>query len=177
MLRRFGGTILAILIAAVGVIGILAFLSARDESTFESKVRAPGRGFADLGARHLRPGEPHARYNSQPPTSGAHVPEAIRRDAVALSDDQILHALENGNVVLVYGTRTPPLALRAVEQALDARFTPGLASEGAAVILVRRRGTRGVTALAWRREQRFASAGDPGIVEFADYWLGRGAGS
>ena len=91
----------------------------------------------------------------------APAPAPIRsdRDGTRLSEDQLLHALELGDVVLLYGTRAPPAALRALQREVSGPFDPVLAANGAAVILGYRPGTDGVTALAWRRVLRAPSAG------------------
>jgi hypothetical protein len=99
----------------------------------------------------------------------------VTRDGAELSDDQILHALEAGNVVLVYGTRVPPRALRALAVDVAGPFAPALVRAGQAVVLARRPGTRGVLALAWTRLLRTPSPDDPQLRAFAEAWLGRGA--
>ena len=46
---------------------------------------------------------------------------------------------------------------------------------GQVVVLGRRPATRGVVAVAWRRQLRAERPDDPALREFADFWLGRGA--
>ena len=121
----------------------------------------------------LRRGELRPVYDSDPPTSGAHVPQAVLRDRAEISDDQLLQALEVGNVVLMYGTPQPPRGLAEIARAVGGRFTPALALSGQAVILARRPGIRGVIALAWTRMLRSLSG--PELRGFAQFWLGRGA--
>jgi hypothetical protein len=177
--RARGGaaTVAVVLVALAGGIGLLAFFVARDDAPVRSgDARGPGQAFADQGARHLRPGgRGRGAYNSSPPTSGPHVPAAISRDEAPLTDDQLLHALELGNVVIAYGTRSPPPGLRELARDVAGPFDPALARAGQAVILARRPGTRGVVALAWRHLLRAPSAADPGVRGFAEAWLGRGA--
>jgi hypothetical protein len=60
---------------------------------------------------------------------------------------------------------------------MSGAFDPSLAAAGQAVIIAPRQGTRGVVAVAWRHLQRAPSATDPAIRDFAEAWLGRGAGS
>ncbi|MGB2710526.1 MAG: DUF3105 domain-containing protein [Conexibacter sp.] len=177
--RRIGGLLIAVLVAFGGVILLLLFFQGRDHSQLSGSratVAGPGHAYPDRGHAHLQAGErPRVRYASDPPTSGPHVPVAIRADATLLSDDQILHALELGDVVLLYGSARPPAALRALARELAGPFDPALANVGQAVVLGRRPGTTGVVALAWRHLLRAASAEDPAIESFAAFWLGRGA--
>lgn len=158
-LRGIGLTLLTLVVALGGFVLVLLFFEGRDESAVPQQAdgaRVPGRVVADQRR--------------------AQAPAPIRRDATALSDDQLLHALELGDVVLVYGTSTPPRALRALQERVSGPFDPVLAANGAAVILARRAGTEGVVALAWRRILRAPSASDPALEDFADYWLGRAGG-
>jgi Protein of unknown function (DUF3105) len=181
--RRAVGVIITIVVALAGGIGLLLFFVARDDAPVDSAgngaadVRGPGQTFPDQGARHVPPAQRgDARYNSDPPTSGPHVAEAVRRDAIVLTDDQVLHALELGNVVLAYGSAAPPPALRSLAREISGPFDPALVQAGQAVILDRRPGTNGVVALAWRHLLRTRSPSDPELRRFAEFWLGRGAG-
>jgi hypothetical protein len=166
-------------VALAGGIGLLAFFASRDTGEVDrARPEGPGQVFADQGARHLAPGRRGpVKYNSDPPTSGPHVPQPVRRDQTVLSHDQVLHALETGNVVLAYGSARPPRGLRALaDEAGGGPFDPALVPAGQTVILARRPGTRGVVALAWRRLLRARSASEPRLRTFVDRWLGRGRG-
>ncbi|MGN6190411.1 MAG: DUF3105 domain-containing protein [Conexibacter sp.] len=158
-LRRLGLGLLTLLVALGGFVLVLLFFEGRDSSQVPQDAGrgAPGQAVSDQ------------RRASGPPAP-------IRRDGVQLTDDQLLHALEQGDVVLLYGTSAPPPQLRALQERVSGPFDPVLAANGAAVVLARRSGTGGVTALAWRRVLRAASASDPQLERFADYWLGRGRG-
>jgi len=159
-LLRLGIALLTVAVALGGFVLVVLFFEGRDSSQVPNAAgnrAAPGQVVTDQ--RH------------------AQAPAAIRRDAVRLSDDQLLHALELGDVVLVYGTRTPPQSLRALQRKVSGAFDPVLAANGAAVILAYRAGTDGVVALAWRRMLQVPAASDAALEDFADYWLGRGAGS
>jgi len=114
-------------------------------------------------------------YDSNPPTSGPHAPEPVLRDATRLDDDQLLQALQAGDVVFIYGTHTPPAGLRALANALAPPFSPALAASGQAVILARRPGVKGIVGLAWTHLTRAQTTNDPRLRAFANVWLGRGA--
>jgi hypothetical protein len=176
--RRGGGALiglLASLLAIGGVVALIAVLNNRDEPGV-AHVTGPGRAAKDLGHRHLRPGESAGvRFSSNPPTSGPHVPAKVTRDGFPLSNDQLLQALEVGNVVLAYAPGAAPAPLRSLAQEVAGPFSAGLAAGGQAVILMPRAGVTGVVALAWGHLKRGASPQDPGLREFAEFWLGRGA--
>lgn len=168
----------ASLVLSVGLIILLSgYFAGRDQAGLSSATQGPGLTFPDQGNAHLRPGQPHPPYNSDPPTSGPHVPEPVVNDRAALNNDQLLHALSLGNVVLMYGTPTPPPGLSELASEVAGPFTPALARSGQAVILAQRAGTSGVIGLAWTHMLRVATPSDPMLREFVEFWLGRGVGS
>jgi hypothetical protein len=169
--------VLVSLAIAIAVIVLLSGgpLSGRDNPGLTGPINQIGLAFRDLGDAHLIPGSKLPHYDSKPPTSGAHVPVAIRHDRSVISDNQLLQALELGNVVLMYGTPEPPPALRRLADSIAAPFTPALAAAGQAVILGRRPGTRGLIALAWTHLLHVRSATDRRLRSFILFWLGRGA--
>jgi len=162
---------------SIGVIAVMSggLLAGRDQPGVSGGGGGLGDQFRDLGHAHLRPGELRPAYNSNPPTSGAHVPEPVLRDRSELSDDQLLQALEVGDVVFMYGTDAPPPGLVALARTVAAPFTPALAAAGQAVILARRSGVDGVLGLAWTRIVHVSAANDPLLGSFASAWLGHGA--
>jgi hypothetical protein len=162
---------------AVGIIALLSggLLAGRDNPGITGQNGPLGAQFRDLGHAHLTPGAPHPAYDSQPPTSGAHVPLAITRNASQINDDQLLEALELGDVVLFYGSARPPAGLPALANAIAAPFTPALAAAGQAVILARRVGTNGVLGVAWTRLIHVRTAADPALRSFVLFTIGQGA--
>jgi Protein of unknown function (DUF3105) len=160
------GTALA---AAILLVNAIVF-NARDDSPV-NVVTGPGEAFRDQCAAHTR-GQSET-YDSTPPTSGPHLPKAPAREQIA-SPDELLQALELGDVVILYPSRTPPLALRKLQDDLAGPFDLAVAAVGQSVILSRDPTVDQITALAWRHRLRVASAGDARLREFADFWLGRG---
>jgi hypothetical protein len=168
--------LLASLALSVGLIVLLSgYFAGRDQAGVSSAGSGPGQAFTDLGHAVLRPGQPRPSYDSDPPTSGAHVPAPVVRDQAPLSDDQLLSALQLGDVVIAYGGRRPPPSLVQFAHSVAPGFTPSLAATGGAVILASRPRTAGVVALAWAHLLRVRSASDPALREFVGFWLGRGA--
>lgn len=169
--------LLGSLLLAGGLIAVLSGLFAgRDQPGVSGSQAVLGRAFPDLGHAHLRPGDHRPVYDSNPPTSGAHVPEPVLRQSARLSDDQLLEALELGDVVIMYGSPSPPPGLPQLARSIAGPFSGALAAAGQAVILEPRSGTRGIVALAWSRMLRVRAPGDPRLREFAQFWLGKGSG-
>jgi hypothetical protein len=178
--RRIGAAALVIALAAAGAFALIALLSSRDSSTF-SIPAGPGQQFADLGNRQLASGTPDPRYASDPPTSGPHVAAPVRADDEPLSADQLLTALADGDIVLVFSDPRQAAALRALADGVAGPFDPSVAAAGQAVILDPKPaasaiGAATVTAVAWRHMLRAAAPSDPALRAFVSFWLGRGAG-
>jgi Protein of unknown function (DUF3105) len=167
---------LASLALSIGLIALMSgYFAGHDPADVTGSVSGPGQAFPDQGHAVLRAGQARPRYDSSPPTSGPHVAVPVQRDGAALSDDQLLQALQTGNVVFMYGTRAAPPGLPSLARALAPPFSPGLAAAGQAVILARRSGIAGVLGLAWAHLVRVAEPTDPLLRSFANFWLGRGA--
>jgi hypothetical protein len=168
--------LLASLALSAGLIAVLSgFFTSRDEGSVSVGPSVAGQRFRDLGDAELKPGERRPAYDSDPPTSGPHLPEPVTRDLVRLNEDQILGALAAGDVVIAYGGRKPPPGLATLARALAPPFSAALAGAGQAVILTRRPATEGLIGLAWAHMVRVQVSSDPRLREFAAFWLGRGA--
>jgi hypothetical protein len=167
----------ASLLLSVGLIALLSgYFAGKDPANVTGTATPVGEQFRDLGHAALKPGQPHPAYDSNPPTSGPHVPEPVRTDEARLSDDQLLQALQEGNVVILYGTRRPPPGLTGLAQKLaGGPFSPSLAAAGQAVILAHRPGTTGLVGAAWAHLVHVSAPNDSLLQSFVQYWLGRGA--
>jgi Protein of unknown function (DUF3105) len=167
---------LASVVLSVGLIAILSgFFAGRDQAGVTGTADAVGQQFKDLGHAHLSPGQLRPAYDSVPPTSGAHIPEPVLRDQTRLNDNQLLQALEDGNVVIEYGGLRPPPGLLNLANSVAGSFTPALAASGQAVILSRRPGTVGLIGLAWTHLLRVRGPNDPNLRAFAEQLLGKGS--
>ncbi|RKQ87277.1 uncharacterized protein DUF3105 [Solirubrobacter pauli] len=154
---------------------LIIVLASRDSSQVDPGTAAgPGTLEADRGAQVVTTGpDTPASTADAPPTSGPHREDPVDADRTELSDDQILTALAAGNVVLAYDGAAPA----KVQEDVSGPFDPELAAAGQAVILAKRPGVGGVQALAWRHRLKASGPDDPQLREFAEAWLGQGAGS
>jgi hypothetical protein len=163
-LRRFGLVLVGVVIAVAGLIALAVAFNARDDA-----------GLDDAAVQG--PGEVQPEGGGEWPTSGEHETALVRRDRRELSDDQILTALEAGNVVILYDAPDPGTSLLRLQREVAGPFDAEVAAAGQAVILARRSGAGPATALAWRRVLQSEDSGDPQLREFAEAWLGRGLGN
>jgi hypothetical protein len=170
------------LAVAFGAIALLSgYFTSHDPGGVTGSLSGPGLVYRDLGNAQLAPGAARPRYDSNPPTSGPHVPAPVLKDRTVLSDNQILTALAAGDVVLMYGGATPPPGLADLARATAGPFSPALAAAGDAVVLARLPGINGIIALAWTRLLPITgmvrvTGGDDGVLkQFIQSWLGQGA--
>jgi hypothetical protein len=163
----------AVLIAAAGCVALIAVLTSQDSSQVDA-ASGPGVLEPDHGQGRRSGAPAPASPADRPPTSGAHLEQHVLEDQVELSDDQILDALQSGNVIVTYEGRKPPAALVALQRDVQGgAFDPFLVGAGQAVILARRAGA-GTQALAWRRRLVASGPEDPKLRDFVDAWLGQG---
>lgn len=163
-----------VVLALAGAVVILLIVAGSDNPGGQT-VSGPGATLPDAGSGELPAGR-HAPLGNpaDPPTSGPHAAATITGDASPLTNDQLLDAIERGNVVLLYSAGQPPVALRAIAAELAPPFTPALVAAGGAVILAPRRGVNGVIGVAFRHLIRAPSPADPALAQFVNSWLGRG---
>jgi len=91
---------IGIAVVAAAVVGYFAYRAVAD---------LPGAVMADLGNVHIQsPGDPHTPYNSEPPTSGPHLPYlapwGIHTEPI--SKELQVHNLEDGGVMVQYNCPT-----------------------------------------------------------------------
>lgn len=86
---------------ALAVIAVCAFLIWQE---LQPTPPRPGSSVPIQTARHIDPGETHEPYNSDPPTSGPHYaqPAGAGFYPEAPPDEQLVHNLEHGYVILWY---------------------------------------------------------------------------
>ncbi len=177
-MRRLLPVLLGIVVVVGGGLLLLTIVHDRDAAGVGAQsapaAAGPGTLEPDRGDAS-RPGAGAGRFSVPAPTSGAHASRTPRREG-RIDDAALLQALALGDVAFVYGSARPPRALAALRDALIGPFDPELAAAGSMVLLVRRPGTAGVRALAWRRRLEATGPADPRLRDFVEAWLGKGAG-
>ena len=105
-------TNLVTIVVALVVIGIVVFAIASERQTTEAPVGVAA-GEADcqpveeadaLEGQHIKEGEAHGEYNTDPPTSGPHyeIPADPAFYTSAVEPERVVHNLEHGQIVLWY---------------------------------------------------------------------------
>jgi hypothetical protein len=154
---KLGAMLAAVVVIAAGV-GWFAYRAAAD---------LPGERFPDLGNAHIQTAsDPHVPYNSDPPTSGPHLPYispwGVHTRPIPL--ELQVHNLEDGGVVVQYNCSCPELVdkLRSIVTRYDKY-----------VILAPYPGMQPRIALtAWTRLDRLEEFDDKRITRFIDSYRG-----
>ena len=173
-MRRAVSWGLGLAVVLGGVIGLIAIFTARDEGSVAAREAAgPGELQPDRRRAHTADAAPLDPQN--PVASGPHRAALLARDRRPVGADELLHALELGNVAILYGSARVPAALVELQESVAGRFDVELVAAGQMVVLARVAGLDDVVALAWRRVLRTDDPADPALREFAEAWLGKGA--
>ncbi len=95
-----------VLLTTVLIVGFS--LSADKKGTaIKDRLSRPlmGEKIADLGAQHVKEGESHEPYNSNPPTSGPHIGNNVAGAGIKdkpVPDELVLHSMEHGAAIVWY---------------------------------------------------------------------------
>ncbi|MCZ7542079.1 MAG: DUF3105 domain-containing protein [Anaerolineae bacterium] len=151
---------------AVVALALVALTRASDDA-------APGVSMPIQGQQHIQPGEAHPPYNSDPPTSGWHyeapLPTGFYEEPAP--DEQLVHNLEHGHVVISYDCDRLD-DCEAVKGQLRGIFDR---YDGWKVTAVPRTNADAAIALtAWGRIDKLESYDEGRITAFIDAWRDRG---
>jgi hypothetical protein len=154
---KLGATVAAVVVVA-SVVGWFAYWAAAD---------LPVERFSDLGNEHIQSvSDPHVAYNSDPPTSGPHLPYiapwGVHTRPIPL--ELQVHNLEDGGVVVQYNCTCPELVekLRGIVSKYDKH-----------VVLAPYPGMKTRIALtAWTRLDHFEEFDEKRVVRFIDKYRG-----
>jgi len=158
--RRLWATGLTVAAVAAALVGYWAYRAAAD---------LPGIKLADIGNAHIQMAtDPHVPYNSEPPTSGPHLPYiapwGIHTEPIV--KELQVHNLEDGGVAVQYHCATPCPDLVAKLTEIVRRYETQ-------VILAPYPGMRTRIALtAWTRLDAFDDFDEARVVRFIRAYRG-----
>jgi hypothetical protein len=158
---------------AAGVIVALLLVGVVGWSIRQSSQPVPGEAVPIQGQQHIAPGQSHPPYNSDPPTSGWHYDQPA--DAgfyeTALPDEQLVHNLEHGHVIISYDCSK--LAdcepVKAELRAIVGRF-----QRWKVVAVARENADAAIALTAWGRIDKLETYDEDRIVAFVKHWRDRG---
>lgn len=158
-LTTYAGAAIAVAAAAV----LIAWVAVRPASP-ELGEQIPGQGQA-----HVRLGQPHPPYNSNPPTSGWHTPQEARWGGhrTEIPDEVVLHNLEHGGIWISY--RDPgDAALIEKLEALAARYRSKV------ILTPRPRNDSPIAVAGWERLMKLETYDEGRIVAFINAYRNKG---
>ena len=134
---------------------------------YRAAANLPGVPMPDQGNRHIATETtPHEPYNSDPPTSGPHLPYLAPWGVHArpVARELQVHNLEDGGVMVQYGCECPDLVEKL--KAIVVRYPKH-------VILAPYPGLKSKIALtAWTRIDAFDELDERRVVRFIEAWRG-----
>jgi uncharacterized protein DUF3105 len=151
-------------VAATGLVIVAALIG---WFAYRAAADLPGEKLADLGNEHIQAAsEPHPPYNSDPPTSGPHLPYIAPWGVHTrpIRPELQVHNLEDGGVMVQYNCTCPELVdkLRAVVGRYDKQVIlapyPGMTSR--------------IALTAWTRLDRLEEFDEKRITRFIDSYRG-----
>jgi uncharacterized protein DUF3105 len=156
--RQWAIAVVTVAIVVIVAVGYFAYRAAAD---------LPGTRMPDQGNEHIPTAStPHAAYNSDPPTSGPHLPYIAPwgvHDRPIPPELQV-HNLEDGGVLIQYSCDCADVV---------ARLRPIAEKYGRQVILAPYPGMKPRIALtAWTRIETLADVDDARIVRFIEAYRG-----
>lgn len=95
-------------VVATGIlVVVISMLGQKKQTTEQVKLsnELVGQKVEEMKSPHIKIGELHEVYNSNPPTSGPHIGDAVAGPGIKnnpVSDELVVHSLEHGAVVLWY---------------------------------------------------------------------------
>jgi hypothetical protein len=99
--------IVGVVVVIVILIAANSFLSKKREIVEQDRLSKPlvGEKIEEMESPHIKIGDSHEPYNSNPPTSGPHVGNGVAGAGIKdkpVADEIVVHSLEHGAVVLWY---------------------------------------------------------------------------
>jgi hypothetical protein len=158
---------------AVGVIVAVLLVGVIVWSIQKTNQPVPGQAMPIQGQEHIALGQSHPPYNSDPPTSGWHYDQPA--DAgfyeTSLPDEQIVHNLEHGHVIISYDC-TKLVDCETVKA--DLRRVVERFQRWKVVAVARENADTAIALTAWGRIDKLDTYDEDRIVAFVRHWRDRG---
>jgi len=155
---------------SVYVIGLLLFAGAGYWGYSHRSTEAPGDFVPTMGNRHITPGQIGLSvYNSNPPTSGPHLPSLARwgTHENPIAKELQVHNLEDGGVLVQYNCEQPSKDCRELVDKLAEivrRYNHAILAPYPGM-------THKIALTAWARIDKFNGFDEDRIVRFIDAYI------
>lgn len=159
--------IIVIAVIALSVIGLGAWLFVQDAENSKYRVgndsqNLPpvGQAFESQGQTHIKVGDSHPSYNSNPPTSGWHWAQPANWGVYSSPpvDEQAVHNLEHGGIWISY---------KGIDEQTKANLEKiAKANSGSVILSPRDANDAKIILAAWMRLEKLDSYDEAKILEF-----------
>lgn len=156
--------IIVVIVAAVLGLGIVLFIRDAKNSKFavedDSKIPAVGQEFRNQGQKHVKPGESHDPYSSNPPTSGPHYLQPADWGIYQneLPDEELVHNLEHGGIWISY---------KDIDADIKSKLeTIARSNPNSVIITPRSRNDSKIALASWTRLEKLDTYVEGKILEF-----------
>lgn len=164
-----------VIYAGLGVLALALVVFFGSRALQSASTPLPGEPVADQGAAHIKPGESHPPYNTNPPTSGWHYDVSDKPGVYdsPLIDEEMVHSLEHGYVIIAYNcgnlSDADCQALKGKLKALAERQRLWKL-----IVVPRPNLDTQIALTAWRRIDKLNSYDEDRIVRFINAWRDKG---
>lgn len=157
---------LAVLIPLALMGGIIAYAFYSQNPSARKEI---GEIFPDQGRPHIKAGEQHPPYNSNPPTSGWHYDDPVEWGVYKdeQTEERLVHNLEHGGVVIQYKPTLDPAVITKLEELKTSKFECKL------VVAPFNALDKTIAISAWRRLYKSDTFDESAIKEFIQQYRNR----
>ena len=155
------------LTTGITIVAVVVIAVAIGWFSYQAAANKPGEQFADLGNEHIQTGsDPHTAYNSDPPTSGPHLPYIAPWGVHTrpIPNELQVHNLEDGGVMVQYNCTCPELVEKL--RAIVSRYEKFVILAPYPTMKTR------IALTAWTRLDRFEELDEARVVRFIDRYRG-----
>ena len=143
--KVFASIGLLTLIILVGGVWFLSMQGAKEEKKLSKGLL--GEKIADMGSLHVKRGESHQDYNSNPPTSGPHWGDGTAGPGIKdqeVPDELLVHSLEHGAAIVSYKPDLPKDQIEKIKNAFSS-------ASGKSILVPRKNLDVPVALTSWNR--------------------------
>lgn len=162
MMKKLGWGLIAL-----GVLVIFVWKGYGYFQKASSRNPAPGQFFEAQSRDHIKNGEKHPAYNSNPPTGGWHYDQPAQTGIYdeELSDEQLIHNLEHSHIWIAYRSDLP---LEQIEHLADIAKDYG----SKIIMTLRPANDTKIALVAWEHLLKFEEVNEAQIREFIEAYRG-----
>lgn len=160
--KKYFWKIFIILIVIGSIIGFWKWTKNTDKNL-------PGEIIPEMGRNHIKPGDQHEPYNSNPPTSGPHFPQPANAGFYEqiLPDETVIHNLEHGYVWISYKDDTDKDLMEKLKK-LQKQYS------WKTIVTFRPQNDSKIALVAWGRLQKLDNYDEKAIIRFIKALRNRG---